>query len=152
MLDAVQQYAIPCGRQLASWRTARIPSSWSIRTIDSGVSALSRNMREACTLTPGGLVGLNQGSTTVFTLGTTTPMRARHPPAPPGSRITNFPLTLTLSPRAGRGNSAFAASGDYTPSPAGAGEGWGGGGGCSGAATHGCPGLSQSSIYPPLIE
>src|SRR3990167_6724751 len=49
-----------------------------------------------------------------------------------------------LSPRAGRGNTAFAASGEYTPSPAGAGEGCGEGGVSSDAATHGCQALSQS--------
>ena len=42
--------------------------------------------------------------------------------------MTKFHLTLALSPQAGRGNTASAASREYTPSPAWAGEGRGEGG------------------------
>src|SRR3972149_3854006 len=55
--------------------------------------------------------------------------------------MTSFPLTLALSPQAGRGN---------TPSPAGGGEGWGGGGISANAVIHGRQALLRSSIvFPP---
>src|SRR3989304_9351115 len=48
-----------------------------------------------------------------------------------------FPLTLALSPPAGRGN---------TPSPAWAGEGWGEGGASANADIHGWLALLRSSV------
>src|SRR3970040_2028271 len=57
--------------------------------------------------------------------------------------MTTFPLTLPLSPQAGRGN---------TPSPAWAGEGWGEGGASANAAIHGCQALLRSSIIDNALR
>jgi hypothetical protein len=77
MLEAVQPYAMTPGRVLAIWRIPDIPS---VRSISMSVSRDSRsgmNMREKCTPTSCGTTRWAQGSMTVFTLGTTMPMRAR---------------------------------------------------------------------------
>ena len=53
--------------------------------------------------------------------------------------MTNFPLTLALSPQAGRGN---------TPSPAWAGEGWGEGGATDEERSN----VESRSACPPVRE
>ena len=73
--EAVQPQATACGRQLAIWRTARMPSSRSIAMIFSGELLSVISMRAKWTLTPSGTTRGYHSSTTMLTLGTMTPSR-----------------------------------------------------------------------------
>src|SRR4051812_1405529 len=75
MLDAVQPYAIACGRQVASCRIARTPSMRSISMMRSGELPSGISMRAKCRLTPAGTAVGYHSSTTMLTLGTMTPSR-----------------------------------------------------------------------------
>src|SRR6266404_7917056 len=75
MLEAVQPYAIACGRQLVSWSIACLPSVRSISIIRSGEVPAGISMRAKWTLTPSGTTRGYHASTTLLTLGTMTPSR-----------------------------------------------------------------------------